>query len=174
MQGFKRRRYRGLGQVWADVRFLMKHRGDLRLVNSGDGLDGQFRERLMLAVTEVNRCRYCSFAHTRTALKEGVDRDEVRRLLRGELEGARDDELTGLMYAQHWAETEGQPDPEAVEGLVAAYGSEQAGLIEVALRAIRAGNYAGNTVDWLLHVLSFGLLGGDPAAVRSPSVDDGR
>lgn len=37
-------------------------------------LDPQFVERLMLAVTEVNGCAVCSYAHTRMALREGIAR----------------------------------------------------------------------------------------------------
>lgn len=31
-----------------------------------------FVERIMMAVTEVNGCRYCSYFHTRVALKAGI------------------------------------------------------------------------------------------------------
>ena len=41
-----------------------------------DLLDKQFIERIMLAVTEVNGCAICSYAHTRMALESG---NEQRR-----------------------------------------------------------------------------------------------
>ena len=39
------------------------------------------REKVMLAVTSVNDCRYCSYVHTRLALANAVDLDELQQLL---------------------------------------------------------------------------------------------
>ena len=44
-----------------------------------------FRERLMMVVTEVNGCRYCSYFHARAALAAGVSQEELRSLLGGNL-----------------------------------------------------------------------------------------
>lgn len=54
---------------------------------SGDLISEGLRERLMLAVTEVNGCRYCSFGHARAALAAGLTQDEVTSLLEGDLAG---------------------------------------------------------------------------------------
>jgi hypothetical protein len=42
-----------------------------------------------------------------------------------------------------------------------AYGKEILARIEIILRMIRVGNLLGNSLDFLLHRLSFGQLGGD-------------
>ena len=47
---FPKRTYRSLGQVWADVKYVMQRRALIRSTMRG-GLSPQFRERLMLAVT---------------------------------------------------------------------------------------------------------------------------
>lgn len=153
---FTKRTYGGIGEFLADLRFLWTHRAALKRLPKPDGLGGAFLERLMLAVTQVNRCRYCSFAHTRQALKEGLPRDEIDALLGGQLDTVPEDERTAVLYAQHWAETKGQPDPEATARLEAAYGSEKAAQIYLALRLIRTGNYTGNTFDYFLYRASRG------------------
>jgi hypothetical protein len=71
----------------------------------------------------------------------------------------RPQEATALLYAQHWAETRGQPAPEARQRLIAAYGAEAAAHIEGVLRPIMLGNYWGNTFDALLYRLSGGRWG---------------
>ena len=45
-------------------------------------------ERVMLAVTEVNGCEICSYAHTRRALEAGLSDAEVRELLGGVSRGS--------------------------------------------------------------------------------------
>jgi len=117
-----------------------------------------FRERLMRAVTSVNDCRYCSFVHSKIAFKEGFTRDEVEALLAGSVDAAPNDQGTALLYAQHWADTKGDPDPEARQTLVDTYGEKKARAIESAIRAIMFGNYFGNTVDSMLFTLSRGKL----------------
>lgn len=125
----------------------------------GETLDPAFRERLMLAVTEVSGCRYCRYAHARAALTAGLDQAEVRELGTGSVHGSPPEQVPALLYAQHWAETEAHPDPEARRRIVETYGPEQTGAIEAALRLIRVGNLAGNTGDYLLNRVSFGRWG---------------
>ena len=42
-----------------------------------------------------------------------MDSDDVRQMLSGDYDGAPDDELPAIMFAQHYADTGGNPDPEA-------------------------------------------------------------
>ncbi len=42
-----------------------------------------FRERLMMVVTEVNGCRYCSYMHARLALSAGASQEELRQTVVG-------------------------------------------------------------------------------------------
>ncbi len=44
-----------------------------------------FSEKIMLAVTGVNECAYCSYLHAQTALEGGVNTTEIQKLLAGEL-----------------------------------------------------------------------------------------
>ena len=159
MQPFTKRRYEGLGQFWADLRLLWGRRREVREILRGKGISPDFRERLILAVTAVNKCRFCSFAHTRAALREGVSREEVNGLLSGTFDGVPDPERTAVLYAQHWAESKGEPEPGAAERVASEYGPETASRIDTTLRFINFCNLFGNTADWLLYTVSFGLLG---------------
>jgi AhpD family alkylhydroperoxidase len=156
---FGRRTYRSLGDLWADFKYIAERRRLLRCAMD-DLISPGFRERLMLVVTQVNGCRYCSHFHAGQALKSGVPSAELHTLLAGQIPAETPpDEYTGLLYAQHWAETEAHPGREAVQRLVETYGEEKAAAIDVILRMIRAGNLLGNTADYLLYRLSFGLIG---------------
>ena len=50
-------------------------------------LTPQDMERIMLAVTEVNGCVVCSYAHAKMALETGMSHDEIREMLAGDLAG---------------------------------------------------------------------------------------
>jgi len=110
----------------------------------------------MLAVTSVEGCRYCSYFHSKLALKGGISQEEIGTLLSGDVEGCPEEETLAVLYAQHWAESNTHPDPEAVQKLQEIYGSEKAEAIHLMLRMIRLGNLLGNTWDYLLYRISFG------------------
>jgi AhpD family alkylhydroperoxidase len=119
-----------------------------------------FRERLMMVVTEVNGCRYCSYYHSRLALTSGVPESELRDLLAGSIpQDAPAEELPALLYARHWAEHNAQPDPQTEQRMKEVYGEEKVQAIQIILRMIRVGNLLGNTADYLLFLLTFGLFG---------------
>lgn len=156
---FRRRIYRSPAAFLADFRYMIARRSLIRRAMR-ELISPAFRERLMLAVTEVNGCRYCSYYHAREALKSGISEAELNALLAGQLPAdAPAGEHVALAYAQHWAETDAHSDPEAVQWLIATYDEEQAAAIDIVLRMIRIGNLLGNTADYLLYRLSFGWLG---------------
>jgi AhpD family alkylhydroperoxidase len=159
MKEFDRRTYQNLSAVIADVKAIMGKRDQMKPLMRGEIIDGPFRERLMLAVTAVNRCKYCSYAHAKQALVEGLKAEEIKALQDGILDDCPESELPGLLYAQHWAETQGKPEPEVREQLREKYNEETVRAIELTLRTIQMGNLLGNTADYILYRLSFGRLG---------------
>ncbi|MBE2221295.1 MAG: carboxymuconolactone decarboxylase family protein [Anaerolineae bacterium] len=159
MEKFKRRYYGSLGQLGQDVVWPFRHRKQLKRALGGELVSFAFRERLMLAVTAVNDCRYCSYFHTQEALKANLSETEIQTLLDGTFDDAPAEELPALLYAQHWAESDAQPDPAARQTLIDSYGQEKVDAIETVLRMIRTGNLAGNTADYILYRLSWGRLG---------------
>jgi len=160
VKGFNRRIYHSVSGFVVDLRAILAERSQMRALMRGESIDAGFRERLMLAVTAVNGCRYCSYAHARQALAAGMHSDEVRALQDGVLEESPKEERLALLYAQHWAETGGHVDPVARERILEVYDQEAVEAIELALRTIQMGNLVGNTMDYALYRLSFGRLKG--------------
>jgi len=156
---FNRRTYQNFSAFADDFKTIMAKRDQMRPLMRGEIIDAAFRERLMLAVTAVNGCRYCSYAHARQALIEGIHQDEISALQDGIKEDSPKDELLGLMYAQHWAETQGRTDPAAREQFTKNYDAETVKAIELTLQTIQMGNLLGNTADYILFRLSFGRFG---------------
>ncbi len=56
----------------------------MKTMGKVSGLSKEFMERIMLAVTSVNECRYCTYYHTKIALESGCSDDEVREILGGD------------------------------------------------------------------------------------------
>lgn len=158
-RGFARRIYHHPAELLEDFRFIWERRLMIRRAMR-ELISPAFRERLMMVVTEVNGCRYCSYYHARLSLQAGVSQAELRTLLSGSIPSSTpSDELPALAYAQHWAESNTHPDPEARQRLVEIYGGEVAEAVEIVLRMIRSGNLLGNLWDYWLYRLSFGRLG---------------
>lgn len=112
-------------------------------------LDKQFQNKILLAVTQVNGCRYCSYLHTKHALESGMSEEEIKSLLAGEVGDIDNAESVALIFAQHYAETQANPDPESVKRLFDIYGDEKANAIIGVIQAIMAGNIHGISIDLL-------------------------
>ncbi|GAB4476182.1 MAG: hypothetical protein Kow00124_18020 [Anaerolineae bacterium] len=137
------------------VREMVQHMDEMRLAVRGGRVSRPFAERIMLAVTQVNGCRYCHYGHTRAALAVGVPPEDIQALIEGDLGRLPAEEAVALTFAQHYAESEGRPDPAAWQRLVQTYGPETARDIMAYIRMITLGNLLGNTFDALLSRLTF-------------------
>lgn len=113
----------------------------------------------MLAVTSVEGCRYCSYFHSKLALKGGISQEEIQSILSGDFDDCPEDEAMAIFYSQHWAESNARPDPEATIKLREIYDPEKVEAIHLMLRMIRLGNLLGNTWDYFLYRISFGKWG---------------
>lgn len=156
MNGYHKRTYRRIGDIFDDFRFMMRNRQRIRAAMRL--IDPAFRERLMLVVTEVNGCRYCAYHHARVALSEGLSQEDIDALLRGTVEHCPPEQAVAMLYAQHWAETEGVPDQAARAKVLETYGEEKTQAMELFLRMITMGNHMGNTFDYFLYRISGGRL----------------
>lgn len=146
-------------EFFADLWSLARSTRMVRRVMTGGVMSEAFRERLMLAVTAVYGCRYCSWLHTGEALKSGLEEGEIAGLLAGSVDNCPEEEAIALLYAQHWADSDARPDPEALKRLEEAYGAEKAEMINLVLRMNRLGNLSGNALDRFLYRISFGRWG---------------
>jgi AhpD family alkylhydroperoxidase len=156
---FNKRIYKNPKDIFGDLWFPIRNSSRLREITEKKLISPAFRERLMLAVTAVNGCRYCSYYHTRQALKSGIAAEEISSLLAGDVANCPQDEAIAVAYAQHWAESNAHPDPEAVKRLQQTYGHERTEVIHLILRMIRMANLSGNSWDYLIYRISFGRKG---------------
>lgn len=106
-------------------------------------MDRRAVERVMLAVTEVNGCSACSWAHTRMALREGMSGEEISALLSGDGELVPPDEATGVVFAQHYADSRAHPDRAAFDTLVRAAGPERARTVLASAQVMQVANIYG-------------------------------
>ena len=68
-------------------------------------MDQQFIERIMLAVTEVNGCDICSYAHTKMALESGMSNEEIQNMLDGVVSDVPKQQLLAVMFIQHYSKS---------------------------------------------------------------------
>ena len=106
-------------------------------------LSPSFIERIMLAVTQVNCCAICSYAHTKKALESGMSNKEIQNMLSGIIDDVPTDEVTAVMFAQHYADTRGNPTLESWQRIVEIYGISKAKGILGSIRTIMIGNVYG-------------------------------
>lgn len=155
LEGFKKRFYTPR-TFWRDLRDLVSHLPAFRESARSGRVSRAFAEKIMMAVTAVNGCRYCARFHTGLALREGVPADEIEQILSAELGAFPEEEAVALAFAQHWAETAGQPDPVAERRFREYYGPQLSEDLLHWMRMIRFGNLAGNTWDAILWRLGIG------------------
>lgn len=130
---------RRAARFWKDVRFLFLW--PPRLLRLEFGMDRQLRERVMLAVSEVNGCAMCAHFHAQLALKAGIDNAEVQEILRAGYDSVPKEHLTAVLFAQHWADTQGEVDPEARQQLEASYDADTVVRIMLTIRFINTMNF---------------------------------
>ncbi|MCE5213157.1 MAG: carboxymuconolactone decarboxylase family protein [Methanobacterium sp.] len=109
-------------------------------------LGSKLTERIMLAVTEVNNCAICSFAHTKRALESGMSSEEIQNMLAGIIDDVPEEEVAAVMFAQHYADTRGNPTLESWQRMEEIYGTSKAKGILGTIRTIMMGNTYG--IPW--------------------------
>jgi AhpD family alkylhydroperoxidase len=115
----------------------------LRAARNENLMSKQFTERIMLAVTQVNQCEVCSYAHTKMALEANMSNTEIEAMLGGINDYVPTDELAGVMFAQHVAESKNHPSKEAWDQVITIYGESTAYGILAAARIMMMGNAYG-------------------------------
>ena len=66
--------YRVFYKAMRTIRYMSKSR-------KNNEVSLKFMERIMLAVTQVNACAVCSYAHTKMALEAGMSSEEIQHML---------------------------------------------------------------------------------------------
>jgi AhpD family alkylhydroperoxidase len=89
-------------------------------------INKKLKERVMLAVSEVNGCAMCSWVHTRIALDAGMDNKEIKTILAGEMEGIPEEDVLAVLFAKNFAFNHDKIDPEMYQKLIDVYGENKA------------------------------------------------
>lgn len=124
------------------------------------------REKVMLAVTSVNDCRYCSWVHTGLALENGVDMNELQQMLEAQHFGdLNEKEAVAVLFGKHFADTGRQPTKEAEGALQRAWSDAERAEIMAYIHAIYFANLSGNSADaWLARLHGVPVENGHPVA----------
>ena len=149
MTGFKKKifTYKTLSK---DTLSIVKKLPKFTSTYSSKRISKAFAQKIMLAVSVVNGCNYCSWVHSKLALIIGnMDSASIKNMLKTELlcSNISEYEIVGLAYAQHYAATDKKPDPDATEIFYEFYGQQKAEDIMLYMEAIFFANLAGNTFD---------------------------
>lgn len=127
----------------------------LKIFKKKNGLNFKLKERIMLAVTEVNGCTMCSYVHTKLATKAGLSNQDIKELLAGELEGVPEEEALAVLFAKNYAFNKETIDYEFYQRLVDAYGKRKARAILGVVHVITMTNAMGISLDLLKQTLTF-------------------
>jgi AhpD family alkylhydroperoxidase len=122
------------------------------------------REKVIIGVTSVNNCRWCSWLHTGIALKQGVNLDELQSVLSSDTFGTvTDPEATAILFAQHFADTRRHPTPAARLALAKQFTPGQCREIMAWIHFIYFANLSGNSADaWLARFRGWKITDGHP------------
>ena len=105
--------------------------------------DDKFQERIMLAVTNVNKCAMCSYAHTEMALKAGLNQEEINAFVEGDFPDIPDEQVKAVLFGQHYADMRGKPKREMWDEILKEYGKNLSYCILAAIRIMMFGNAIG-------------------------------
>lgn len=136
------------GILFGDLGFLISRGPYLARAMRNADIGRIFTGKIMMVVTAVNGCTYCTWFHAQQAVTSGMSDAEIRNMFDLQFEAsATEHELPGLLFAQHYAETNRNPDPNMTVRLEKFYGVETARDIMLLIRVIFFGNLLGNTFD---------------------------
>lgn len=130
-----------------DIKKFLNHSDAFIETQLNPAISKSFGESISLAVAQVNGCKLCSYTHAKNALKSGMSEEEVEFLLSGGFDNAPKEQLEALLFAQHYADTEGNPDIDAVKKLNDTYTQEEVKDIMSKILMMMLTNLHGNTLE---------------------------
>jgi AhpD family alkylhydroperoxidase len=129
---------------------LFKNFGALKVAFRRKLIDSSFRERIILAVTQVKQCRFCSFGHTQAALSTGISSKEIGEILNANFNNVPENQKIALCFAQNFAEYNGIIERGNLNRLDSYYGIEKSQDILTFTRFMNFCNLCGNTLEAFL------------------------
>ncbi len=131
------------------IRMFIKHSDAFVEAQLNPAISKSFSESVSLAISQVNGCKLCSYTHAKNALKSGMSEEEVEFLMSGGFDNAPKEQLEALLFAQHYADTKGNTDPEIKQKLLDTYGEEKTKDIMASILMMNLTNLHGNTAEAL-------------------------
>lgn len=134
--------------LFADLGFLLGNIPALMRARRNPDLGRALAGKIMMVVTAINGCTYCTWFHAKEAAESGMSDEEISNMFNLQFEAsATPHELPALLYAQHYTENDRMPDPQMTARLVEFYGEQTAHDVMLMIRVIYFGNLLGNTFD---------------------------
>lgn len=118
-------------------------------------MNKRFKERIMLAITEVNGCGMCSYIHTRIALSSGMSKEDIKQILDGDSSNIPVEEAIAIMFSQEFAYSKENPADESLVRLIKEYGLKKSELVLAASNMITMTNGMGTSMDYFYNRLRF-------------------
>lgn len=132
--------------LFNDLGFLIWNLPDIIRVLTSKHRPKQLFEKILLVTDAVNGCIYCSWLDAKLAISSGISVNEIKNIMKNLFQtDATEFELNALLFAQHYAETNRNPDREMTDKLFTFYGNKTAKDIILAIRTVTFGNLYFNT-----------------------------
>ena len=114
-------------------------------------IEAGFREELMLAVSKLNDCKYCSWGHHEWAHAAGVSEDELDHIEHGDSEGIERAKWVAISYVVALVQSDfKEVPPELREEMVANYTEHEIEEVELVAKIMDLANRAANTFDAMM------------------------
>lgn len=126
--------------VFDAAHMIVKYNKALRTI------DRKRKTNVMLAVTYVNGCRLCSHHHAKELIKAKATKEELSSMLDGTFSKVDPDDLLAVTFAEHYADSGGNYEPETFEKVKETYGEKEAYGILASVRVIMFGNMSGISI----------------------------
>lgn len=111
-------------------------------------LDPVFREEIMVAISTLNACKYCNYAHHDFALQAGVTEEELAQLEGITPENFNAEKFLAITYVRELANSNfSGVDPDLLDKLKKAYSKVERGDIQTTARIIMLFSMICNTSD---------------------------
>jgi AhpD family alkylhydroperoxidase len=148
--GFKKRTITA-PQLAGGVVSLVPELGTMYRVWFKHDIDPGFREELMLAVSKLNDCRYCSWGHHEWAQISGVPNEELAQLEQLDPAGFDRRKWLAISYVRALVKENFQRmQPELRRAMQHRYSAREIRQIELIARVMDMGNRGSNTWDAML------------------------
>lgn len=115
----------------------------------------KFRSTIMMAVTNVNGCKACSYYHTSELIKAGATEEELASIIDATYDKVDKDETLAVLFAEHYADTTGAYEQETFDKVKDYYGSDKAHGILATIKFIMFGNIFGISMGNMWNRLRF-------------------